>query len=59
MQGITIEKRRPPTSINHGFSLTDSSAHLMEKQRADERTRTAFLHITSDKLGAVNGAPFS
>jgi hypothetical protein len=32
------EKRRPPTSINHGFSLTDSSAYLRkigESRRAD------------------------
>jgi hypothetical protein len=44
---MTIEKRRPPTSIDHGFSLTDSSVYLREKLRGDERTRTADLLITS------------
>jgi hypothetical protein len=27
-EGLNIEKRHPPTSINYGFSLTASSAYL-------------------------------
>jgi hypothetical protein len=47
------EVSNSPRIIAGGFFLSGESAYLSRFQRADERTRTADLPITSDKKGVA------